>query len=194
MIDLLLIFEETGILLKKIPFSALPLSSDLDTEELISGFFSVMFQYFSMHFGKIHCITTEDHFIFVRNLHGVYVSLVVSQFKHECHNLRAQSSHEREIWLVNKRLEEIATHLLTDIATRLEPLIINHRTLDTRGLTFLVANPSFKRLEDEIIHLVRNECIRLETIRIQFIDQLEIIDHVYSPGVERLGSDEFFPP
>jgi hypothetical protein len=70
MIDELLVFQDSGILLLQKRFSEFRMDTQ---EDLVTGFFSAMFHYFSGQFGALKCIKTENKLILVRKIADMYI-------------------------------------------------------------------------------------------------------------------------
>ncbi|MHA1341820.1 MAG: hypothetical protein ACTSRZ_18370 [Promethearchaeota archaeon] len=111
MIEKLLLFKESGILLLK---KKLTDKEEKDTEELASGFFSVLFQYFSSHFGKIESIKTTDYLILITKIEKIYIVLISSWIKENDRGFINDG-----IYFLNKRLEEISIKTIKYIENKL---------------------------------------------------------------------------
>jgi len=133
MIEKLLLFKESGLLILK---KKLTNKEEEDTEDLASGFFSALFQYFSTHFGKIESIKTTDYLILMTKIDKIYIVLISAWIKEQGKNLINDG-----IYFLNRRLEEISIKTLKYIEQKLKldilkickeynKLTINSETMD----------------------------------------------------------------
>lgn len=134
MIDLVLVFTETGILLIKKRFANLD-KNENEEADLISGFFSVVFQYFSNQFGLIQSIKTENKLILIKKINKIYLSLVVDLF-HD-----PPDSKIEKVWFLNNRIEEIAHGTLKKMEHNITPFFQNlNIPIEDVGLNFSLIN------------------------------------------------------
>ena len=130
MIDELLVFQECGILLLKRKFSNFKMETQ---EDLATGFFSAMFQYFSGQFGALKSIKTENKLILVRKIADMYLVLVITLFKLESSERETKENNKSErIWLLNHRLEETSNNILMIIERKIMAQLFRIKIKDSQ--------------------------------------------------------------
>lgn len=160
MIEQLLVFKETGILLLK---RNLQKKINKEAEELVTGFFSVVFQYFSKNFGRIEKIQTSKNLILISKIGDVYISLVSSWIDKES----KIPIHDNRYFL-NKRLEEIAVNTMRIIEDKVRKYYHLHEILQTEELESIIDNVLDAEMEkmDIIRSLINGEQINSDFMKV----------------------------
>ncbi|MBD3349922.1 MAG: hypothetical protein GF364_00370, partial [Candidatus Lokiarchaeota archaeon] len=153
MIEHLLIFRDNGLLLLK---KRLVDTEEKETDDLVSGFFSVLFQFFTKHFGDIQSIKTSKNLILISKVHDVYVALISAWITDE-----SQLKINNNTWFLNKRLEEIAINAMNYIKHKLNPFLKNLDLNDGK------IYPNTKTLND--LQLVIDETLEKEIQKMNII-------------------------
>jgi len=124
MIQSVLIFRDSGILIykKEINLNELKKSenncieNNEYSENLITGFFSVIFQYFSNKFGIIQSIKTKNNLILIKKIDDVFLTLIMRIIEQNIENFDEEID---KVLFGNKRLEEIAENTLKSLENKL---------------------------------------------------------------------------
>lgn len=154
MIQQFLLFRQTGILLYQKKFCH---SENPDTEDLISGFFSVVFQYFSNQFGQIRRIETENNLILISKIDQLFIALISSWIKEKNSNLINDN-----IYFLNKRLEDIAVKTLKSIERRIFPYVID---LSKNYNEILLKNEAIDKIEKIVDEILNRDMKKMDVIR-----------------------------
>ena len=170
-----MIFQTSGILLMKKEFSKYSKLMQ-EHEDLVSGFFSVMFQYFAEQFGQIQKISTDEKLVLVKKTEGVYVALVTSLYKNDKLVKEAMQASTEEIWLMNKKLEQISTIILNLISDK-----VGANIREKNGLKkgFCIKSLIFKEIDDDIDEFVRKGLIESEILKNELDKKMEIFNWIY---------------
>jgi hypothetical protein len=153
-IEFILIFEENGLLIQKLDFTKPktdPAQEPTSLDDLITGFFSALFTYFSDNFGKLQSIFTQEKMILTQKVNNLYIALVGSLYDPQIKSDKVRFTLGKEIWLANKRLEEIAVGVLYSISKIMKEAL-NEGFLDP--LLYSGHAVELGSFEAEIFHLV----------------------------------------
>lgn len=146
MIEQLLVFKDTGILLLK---KNIQERVNDEAEELVTGFFSVIFQYFSEKFGKIEKIQTSKNLILISKIGNIYVALTSSWLKKE-----SQFPINDNLYFLNKRLEEIACNTMQIIEDKIRKYYHHSEVFQISELEALI--DKILKLEVEKMDIIRS--------------------------------------
>lgn len=178
MIERLFVFEEDGILLLKKNYSQGKFT-EIEGEDLVSGFFSVMFQYFSRNFGKINIIKTDDKIICINHVAGAYVALVSTRYDAKSFNRMGNTAYfakYEEVWNTNSRLEEITCRVLGTISRRME----GRTTKDESGNIRQFRNmENFQMLRPQIDGIIHRGNRQIKSIREITDKKMALINQIY---------------
>ena len=179
MIEFVLLFNEAGILLKKLEFDLDNSKQRIvfsDPEDLVASFFSVMFTYFSDHFGKIQAIYTADRLILIRKVDWMFIAMVVDQIKLEGLSKRAAFAQEAELFFTNKRIEENCHFVLKDICSQCERYFSEHSGI---SVSIITAEPSFRTLINQINEGIKVKIPHLQHLMVHLNEKTKIIQEIY---------------
>ncbi|MHA1341956.1 MAG: hypothetical protein ACTSRZ_18965 [Promethearchaeota archaeon] len=126
-----------------------------DPEDLITGFFSAVFQYFSTQFGEIQSIKTKNNIILIKKIENAYVSIVIRTIDY------SKVEFSEKIWFLNKRLEEIGETMLRSIERN---LVAHLRRLRLNGEEACLSSPVINEIErdfEEIVEITKNKMIKV---------------------------------
>lgn len=154
MIQQFLLFRQTGILLYQKKFCN---TESPDTEDLISGFFSVVFQYFSNQFGQIRRIETENNLILISKVDQLFIALISSWIKEKNSNLINDNTY-----FLNKRLEEISVKTLKSIERRIYPHVVD---LCNNYTDILPKNEALDKIEQIVDNILNRDMKKMDVIR-----------------------------
>lgn len=155
MIELVLVFTETGILIFKKRFGNLDRNEN-EEAELISGFFSVVFQYFSSQFGLIQSIKTENNLILIKKIDKIYLSLVIAMLKDP------PDSKIEKVWFLNNRIEELAQETLRKMEFKIKPFFRDQNIpVEDVGFNFSMIN----KLQLVIDNLILEDIRKMEILK-----------------------------
>jgi hypothetical protein len=179
MIELLMIFDESGLLLKKVDCRGLA-NTKIFTEDLLSGFFSVIFQYISTHFGKIRLIQSEQNLIIIQQCESIFVTLIINLFHPLGSNQRSIFAQNREIWLVNKRLEEIGINILSKCASLIRQFL---GEFQIPSINEILNTDSMYQLDVAIKDIIKNAEERIESLKKTIDQKLDVINCIYDSAI-----------
>lgn len=154
MIEQLLVFKQSGILLLK---KEIETTLNKEPDELVSGFLSVLFQYFTERFGKIEKIQTSENLILITKIGKIYIVLIALWLKEE-----SKLPINGNVYFLNKRLEEIAVNAMRIITKKVNRYYSLHPSeLDK------ICYDSFhlSELESLIDHILETEKQKMNILR-----------------------------
>ncbi|MHA1819091.1 MAG: hypothetical protein ACTSU2_01055 [Promethearchaeota archaeon] len=176
MIEMTLIFQEAGLLVFKKNYSA-NVFEIKENEELVSGFFSALFSYISSNFGEITEISTKNKKILINKTSGIYISIVYRLFKDDSDDFIKRKMRSDEIWMYNKRLEELCGLGLNQIGSLIA------QTYNKYNLQEFLLYPStklYKEFSSEIDKIILSLNSRIENLERILKSKLKIIDELFS--------------
>lgn len=154
MIEQLLLFKESGILLLKKNIAG---NSQNDADELVSGFLSALFQYFNNRFGKIEKIQTTRNLILIAKFRTVYVVLIASWIKDE-----SDMPIKDNVYFLNRRLEDIAVKAMEVISRKVNRYFKFH---PEAADNICYGSAETKELDNLINTILETEKEKIEIIR-----------------------------
>ena len=158
MIDLL-VFQESGLMLLKKEYCHSYDSRLEELEDLVTGFFSAVFQFFAGKFGEVKSIRTEKKLFLIRKVQGVYISLLISLF--DMGEIQADIDDD-SIWIMNKRLEETSLSLLTEIERKIATHIFKLKCKDILNKPH---TQMFVKIEKSIDKVVEEAIYKISIIK-----------------------------
>ena len=177
MIEKLYIFEENGILLLKKDYFQTPFQ-EIESEDLVSGFFSVMFQYFSRNFGRINIIKTDDKVICINHVSGAYVAIVSTRYDpHSANHIKKNGYFAKyeEVWNTNYRLEEISCRILASVSKNIE----KRTSKDKQGHIKQYLNmKNFQLLNPKIDTFIKQGNCQIKKIQEMTDKKMSLIDQI----------------
>ncbi|MBD3351629.1 MAG: hypothetical protein GF364_09100 [Candidatus Lokiarchaeota archaeon] len=156
MIDLLLIFKESGISLLGYNLTENRNLNEKNEEELVTGFFSVLFQYFSTQFGQIQSIRTEKKMILIKKIESVYVSLVITLLENPT------DSRFEKVWFLNNRIEEMAIRLIKSIERILVPYL---KKIEKKKESSTIEIPLDQQIQKNLILITKNSRNKMTNLK-----------------------------
>jgi len=176
MIEMTLIFQEAGLLVFKKNYSA-NVFEIKENEELVSGFFSALFSYISSNFGDITEISTKNKKILINKTSGIYISIVYRLFKDDSDDFIKRKMRSDEIWMYNKRLEELCGLGLNQIGSLITQ---TYKKYNLPEFLLYPGTKIYKEFSNEIDKIILNLNSRIENLERILKSKLKIIDELFS--------------